>query len=76
MSVELAVGTFRHTVSGLLPEMTKVAWETNKDEIMKATPAQPEAFLFNISRASYEKRWGNEYERPGIGPESWLSCSG
>ena len=68
MSVDLAVGTFRHTVSGLLPEMTKVAWETNKDEIMKATPgATRRQFLFNISRASYEQRWGNEYERPGIG---------
>jgi hypothetical protein len=67
MSVDLAIGTFRHTVSGLLPEMTKVAWETNKDEIVKASPgATRQAFLFNLSRASYEKEWGNEYERPGI----------
>jgi zinc dependent phospholipase C len=68
MSVDLAIGTFRHTVSGLLPEMTKVAWETNKDEIMKASPGTTQQqFLFNLSRASYEKEWGNDYERPGIG---------
>ena len=47
--------------------MTKVAWETNKDEISKARPgATRQAFLYNLSRASYEKEWGNEYERPGI----------
>ena len=67
LSVDLALGTFRHTVGGLIPEMTKVAWETKKDDIVKATPgATRDKFLYNLSRASYEKEWGHEYERPGI----------
>jgi hypothetical protein len=67
LSVDLALGTFRHTVGGLIPEMTKVAWETKKDDITKANPGTTqEKFLYNLSRASYEKEWGNEYERPGI----------
>jgi hypothetical protein len=67
LSVDLALGTFRHTVGGLIPEMTKVAWETKKDDIMKAKPGTTQGkFLYNLSRASYEKEWGNEYERPGI----------
>jgi hypothetical protein len=67
LSVDLALGTFRHTVGGLIPEMTKVAWETNKEQIMKSRPGTTrEKFLYNLSRASYEKEWGNEYERPGI----------
>lgn len=67
LSVDLALGTFRHTVGGLIPEMTKVAWETKKDDIVKAKPGVTrEKFLYNLSRASYEKEWGTEYERPGI----------
>jgi hypothetical protein len=67
-SVDLALGTFRHTVGGLIPEMTKVAWETKKDDIVKARPGTTrDKFLYNMSRASYEKEWGDEYERPGIG---------
>jgi hypothetical protein len=68
LSVDLALGTFRHTVGGLIPEMTKVAWETKKDDIVKAKPGVTrDKFLYNLSRASYEKEWGKEYERPGIG---------
>ncbi len=68
LSVDLALGTYRHTVSGILPEATKVAWDLKKDEIVKAEPGMTKRkFIYNLSRASYEKEWGREYERPGIG---------
>ena len=67
LSVDLALGTFRYTISSILPEMTKVAWESKKDEIVNARPgATREKFVYNLSRASFEKEWGTEYERPGI----------
>ncbi|HSB10675.1 MAG TPA: zinc dependent phospholipase C family protein [Blastocatellia bacterium] len=65
-SVDLALATFRRSVSVVIPEMTKVAWETKKDEIEKAAPGVTrERFIYNLSRADYEKEWGGQYEKPG-----------
>ena len=65
---DLALGTYRHTVSGLLPEMTKVAWAQKRDEIEKANPGMTHAkFIYNLSRAAYEKQWTDKYQKPGIG---------
>jgi hypothetical protein len=45
-----------------------VAWATHKDEIVKDRPDMAErVFLYHVSRAQYEKSWGNKYERPGVG---------
>jgi hypothetical protein len=67
-SEDLALGTYRHTVSAVIPEMTKAAWAAKKDEIVKAQPGMTKRqFVYNLSRASYHKEWGAEYERPGIG---------
>jgi len=66
-SLDLALGTFRRAVSGLIPEMTKVAWNLKKDDIQKATPGiTRQKFLYNLSRANYEKEYGNQYEKPGF----------
>jgi hypothetical protein len=67
-SLDLAIGTYRRTASGLIPEMTRVAWELKKDDIMKAQPGiTREKFLYNLSRANYEKEYGKEYKEPGTG---------
>jgi len=67
-SLDLAIGTYRHTVSAIIPEMTKVAWKLKKDELTKAQPGiTRRKFIYNISRASYHKEWDGEYEKPGIG---------
>ncbi|HJQ71733.1 MAG TPA: zinc dependent phospholipase C family protein [Blastocatellia bacterium] len=66
-NLDLALGTFRRTVSTIIPEMTKVAWEMKEDEIEKATPGiTREKFVYNLSRADYEKEWGKQYEKPGF----------
>jgi hypothetical protein len=66
-SLDLALGTYRRTVSTLLPEASKVAWQLKKDEIVKARPGiTKQKFLYNMNRSSFEKEWGNQYERPGI----------
>ncbi len=65
-SVDLALGTYRWTVGSIIPEMTKVAWDAKKKDLMKETPGLTrEKFVYNMSRASFEKEWGTSYERPG-----------
>lgn len=65
-SVDLALGTFRFSVASLIPEVTKIAWEQKRDEIERSEPGMTrQRFLYNLSRASFEKEWGDEYKRPG-----------
>ena len=67
-ALDLAIGTYRKTVSGLIPKMTEVAWTLKKDDIAKTQPGiTREKFLYNLSLAEYEKSWGKEYKRPGVG---------
>ena len=67
-SVDLALGTYRHTVSSIIPEMTKAAWSAKKKEIVQLQPGiTRKKFLYNLSRASYKKEWDGKYERPGAG---------
>jgi len=68
LNLDLALGTYRRAVSGLIPEMTKSAWAAKKDEIVKAHPGLTERkFRYNLRRASFEKEWGKQYEKPGLG---------
>lgn len=67
-NLDLSLGTFRWSVSRAIPEMTRVALLTKNDEMVKEDPSfSRDKFLFNLSRADYEKRWGKEYEKPGFG---------
>jgi hypothetical protein len=74
MSVDLAIGSYRRTVSSILPAMTRVAWQIKQQEIRKEAPGTTRKnFLYNISRSSYEKNWGATYTRPGI-RSRFLAC--
>src|SRR5579862_6051773 len=65
---DLALGTYRRTVSGLVPQMTRVAWSQKREQIEKATPGiQRKTFVFNLSRRQYEQEFGSVYQRPGTG---------
>jgi hypothetical protein len=66
----LAFGSYRHTVSSIVPAMTRVAWTLKKDQLQKEIPGiTRKKFLYNLSRSSYEKQWGKEYHKPGFGTE-------
>jgi len=66
--IDLALGTYRRAVGSLIPEMTRVAWSLNKKKLAAASPRVDRAkFIYNLSRASYEKSWGRTYQQPGIG---------
>ena len=61
------LGSYRHDVSQLLPKATRVAWSLKKDEIMKDQPGiTRRKFLYNLSRASYQKNWGKQYQPPTL----------
>jgi hypothetical protein len=67
-SLDLALGTYRFTVSSVLPTMTKTAWTLKADQIKKDKPGvSREQFVYNLRRASFEKDWGSGYEHPGFG---------
>lgn len=59
------LGSYRYDVSQLLPRATRIAWSLKKDEIMKDEPGiTKKRFLYNLSRASYQKYWGKVYQQP------------
>jgi hypothetical protein len=59
------LGSYRHDVSQLLPKATRIAWSLKKDEVMKDQPSMTKRkFLYNLSRASYQKSWGKKYQPP------------
>ena len=64
---DLAVGSYRFAVSRMIPEMTQVALQTHKKEMMRETPNfARRKFLYRLSRSDYEKQWGKDYVKPGV----------
>jgi hypothetical protein len=66
--LDLAIGTFRRSVSTIIPDMTRVALLTKRADIVRDTPNFSEKkFLYRISRTEYEREWGVDYKKPGAG---------
>ncbi|PYX90542.1 MAG: hypothetical protein DMG68_01475 [Acidobacteria bacterium] len=66
--IDLAIGTYRRSISKVIPAMTKAALLTHRAELVKETPNfDKKKFLFYMSRAHYERHWGKGYRKPGIG---------
>jgi hypothetical protein len=65
---DLAIGSYRYAVSRLIPQMTQVALQTHKKDMMRETPNfAKRKFLYRLSRSDYEKEWGKDYVKPGVG---------
>jgi hypothetical protein len=65
---DMAVGSYRFAVGRLIPQMTEVALQTHKKELMHETPNfAKRKFLYRLSRSDYEKQWGKDYVKPGFG---------
>jgi zinc dependent phospholipase C len=66
--LDRAIGSYRYTVHKTIPKAVRVAWVLKKDEIQRGQPGMTrKKFLYNMSRASYRKRWGRNYQAPGEG---------
>jgi hypothetical protein len=67
-NLDLSIGTFRWSVSRAIPEMTRVALLTKRDELVKENPSlAKKKFLYNLKRSEYEREWGKQYQKPGFG---------
>src|SRR5579859_1706467 len=65
---DMAVGSYRFAVSRMIPRMTQVALQTHKKDLMRETPNfAKKKFLYRLSRSDYEKQWGKDYVKPGVG---------
>ena len=67
VSVDLAIGSYRHAVSAVIPRTTRVAWHMKRHEIQNSHSNEVRSqFIYNVSRSEYRKDWGKTYEKPGI----------
>lgn len=65
---DLAIGSYRFSVSRLIPRMTQVALAMHKKDLIRESPDfARQKFLYRLSRSDYEREWGKTYERPGLG---------
>ncbi len=65
---QLAINTYRRSVSQIIPEMTKVALLVKGDQLKQEIPNfNRQHFLYNLSKADYQKSWGSGYQEPGPG---------
>jgi hypothetical protein len=65
---DMAVGSFRYSVSRLIPQMTRVALAMKKDEIVKEDPTMTrKRFLYHLKASQYRREWGRTYQRPNFG---------
>ncbi len=63
--LDKAIGSYRHTLSTLIPLFTRVAWAEHQNDIRKARPTMTKRqFLYVMRRSSYEREWGKRYDRP------------
>ena len=65
-----AFESYRRAVSKLIPKATRIAWALKKDDIQNDVPSMTKRrFLYNLSRASYERDWGKNYVKPTSGEQ-------
>jgi hypothetical protein len=65
---DLTVGSYRFFASRMIPQMTQVALQMHKKDLMREKPDfAKRKFLYRLSRVDYEREWGKTYTKPGIG---------
>jgi len=65
---DLTIGSYRRAVSNTIPKATRIAWAQKHDEIQNSQPGKTQKkFIYVMSRSSYERDWGKQYDRPTAG---------
>jgi hypothetical protein len=63
-----AIGSYRRAVSKTIPKATRVAWALKQKDIQQSNPGiTRRRFVYVMSRSSYERYWGKDYDRPSAG---------
>jgi hypothetical protein len=74
-NLDLAIGSFRYSVSRLIPHMTKVAIAMKKDEILKEDPSMTrKKFVYQLKTSEYRRDWGRTYKKPNFGDRFLAFC--
>jgi hypothetical protein len=64
---ELALSTYRHAVSELIPKITETAWRDKRKQIEKLTPGIEERnFVFRYTNLDYSSEFPGRYRKPGL----------
>ena len=67
-SEDRAINSYRHDVSTLIPEFTRVALVQYSKQLEKENPSfDRKKFLYKASQSEYEKQYGKDYQHPGGG---------
>ncbi len=67
-SEDRAINSYRHDVSTLIPEFTRVALVQYGKQLKKDDPTfDRKKFVYRYSRSEYEKQYGKDYQKLGTG---------
>jgi hypothetical protein len=67
-NLDLALGTYRFSVSQAIPEMTKAAWAAKKKDIQTLQKGMTRRrYVYRIKMAAYQKDFHDQYKKPGFG---------
>jgi hypothetical protein len=67
VNLKLTIGSFRRSVSTLIPSLTKAAWNLKASDIRAAQPSQTRRqFEYRINKTQYHQTWGREYQKPNF----------
>ena len=68
LNVDVSVATFRFTVNQLMPVAARAAWHSQRKAIRRVDPhARRRDYMARHSRRDFEKEYGTDYQRPGLG---------
>jgi len=65
---ELAIGTYRRSVSKLIPRMTRIALAAYGKQMKAEDPDfNRQEFLYRVNKSEYRRLYGREYKQPNFG---------
>ncbi|HLJ48889.1 MAG TPA: zinc dependent phospholipase C family protein [Bryobacteraceae bacterium] len=66
-NTDRAIGTYRLTVSKLIPTATDAAWRAKKKDIQKLDANMTQKkFIYRLSRRDFRKQWKQPYQEPSF----------
>lgn len=67
---DLAINTYRDTVSGLIPQMTRVAAVSYEKQLKQEDPSYArKKFIYRVDKSAYRREFGGAYQKPSPGTE-------